>query len=127
MCCFKAITNGDGPYPEAGRIGKVVPLPTPVTVTRNVGDEGSDDEMSATSPVSTLDKRHAHCHTMSTRRVCWHRNTSVSMAEHALSVRVRTVQLYWLKTVNRIRGVPVQSRFFSSCPAIFINIKVKRI
>lgn len=37
---------------------------------------------------STLDKRHACSRTMSTRRVCWHRNTSVSTVEYSIAVRV---------------------------------------
>ena len=70
-----------------GTIGKVLPLPTPVKIAGRTNGDGSDDE-AGSSPVSTLDKRHAHTHTMSTRRVCWHRNTSISMKEHSLSVRV---------------------------------------
>lgn len=85
------LSNGDSPYPQTGRIGKVHPLPTPVHISnRNIDGDGSDEDISSTSPVSSLDKRHAHIHTMSTRRVCWHRNTSVSMVEHSLSVRVGT-------------------------------------
>lgn len=78
--------NGDSPYPQMGTIGKVLPLPTPVKIAGRTNGDGSDDE-AGSSPVSTLDKRHAHTHTMSTRRVCWHRNTSISMKEHSLSVR----------------------------------------
>lgn len=70
-----------------GPIGKVLPLPTPVEIAERTDGNGSDDDI-GTSPVSSLDKRHAHTHTMSTRRVCWHRNTSISMTEHSLSVRV---------------------------------------
>ncbi|KAJ7328120.1 FERM, ARHGEF and pleckstrin domain-containing protein 1 [Desmophyllum pertusum] len=69
-----------------GPIGKVLPMPTPVNITGRTDGDGSDDEVGS-SPVSSLDKRHAHTHTMSTRRVCWHRNTSISMTEHSLSVR----------------------------------------
>lgn len=70
-----------------GPIGKVLPLPTPVEIAERTDGNGSDDDI-GNSPVSSLDKRHAHTHTMSTRRVCWHRNTSISMTEHSLSVRV---------------------------------------
>lgn len=84
------VMNGDSPYPQMGPIGKVLPLPTPVDITGRTNGDGSDDE-AGSSPVSSLDKRHAHTHTMSTRRVCWHRNTSISMKEHSLSVRVRVM------------------------------------
>ncbi|KAL9964479.1 hypothetical protein ACROYT_G028125 [Oculina patagonica] len=80
------LLNGDSPYPQMGPIGKVLPMPTPVDIVERTEGDGSDDEIGS-SPVSSLDKRHAHTHTMSTRRVCWHRNTSISMAEHSLSVR----------------------------------------
>ena len=87
--------NGDSPYPQTGPIGKVLPLPTPVEITARTNGEGSDEDVSS-SPVSSLDKRHAHTHTMSTRRVCWHRNTSISMIEHSLSVRVSIVLAAWI-------------------------------
>lgn len=80
------LLNGDSPYPQLGPIGKVLPLPTPVEIAERTDGNGSDDDIGS-SPVSSLDKRHAHTHTMSTRRVCWHRNTSISMTEHSLSVR----------------------------------------
>ena len=79
--------NGDSPYPQMEPSGEVLPLPTPVEITGRVDGDGSDDEINS-SPVSSLERRHAHTHTMSTRRVCWHRNTSISMTEHSLSVRV---------------------------------------
>ncbi|XP_058965741.2 FERM, ARHGEF and pleckstrin domain-containing protein 2 isoform X1 [Pocillopora verrucosa] len=78
--------NGDTPYPQMGSGDKVLPLPTPVEITGIADGDGSDDEINS-SPVSSLERRHAHTHTMSTRRVCWHRNTSISMIEHSLSVR----------------------------------------
>lgn len=78
--------NGDSPYPQMEPSGEVLPLPTPVEITGRVEGDGSDDEINS-SPVSSLERRHAHTHTMSTRRVCWHRNTSISMTEHSLSVR----------------------------------------
>ncbi|XP_044170655.1 FERM, ARHGEF and pleckstrin domain-containing protein 2-like isoform X1 [Acropora millepora] len=78
--------NGDSPYPQTGPIGKVLPQLTPVEIMGRTSGDGSDDEANS-SPISSLDKRHAHTHTMSTRRVCWHRNTSISMQEHSLSVR----------------------------------------
>lgn len=87
------LMNGDSPYPQLGPIGKVLPLPTPVEITGRTTGDGSDEEASS-SPVSSLDKRHAHTHTMSTRRVCWHRNTSISMTEHSLSVRVSVSLLF---------------------------------
>ena len=86
------LMNGDSPYPQMGPIGKVLPLPTPVDITGRGTGDGSDDD-AGSSPVSSLDKRHAHTHTMWTRRVCWHRNTSISMAEHSLSVRVSSIVL----------------------------------
>lgn len=76
-----------------GPIGKVLPLPTPVEIAERTDGNGSDDDI-GNSPVSSLDKRHAHTHTMSTRRVCWHRNTSISMTEHSLSVRVSVFLLF---------------------------------
>ncbi|EDO33626.1 predicted protein [Nematostella vectensis] len=79
--------NGESDHHVVGRVGKIFPLPTPVNIHRSFSDGESDDDAAVTSPVTSLDRRHAHCHTMSTRRVCWHRNTSVSMHEHALSVR----------------------------------------
>lgn len=72
---------------------KVLPLPTPVEITGIADGDGSDDEINS-SPVSSLERRHAHTHTMSTRRVCWHRNTSISMIEHSLSVRVSVTTVY---------------------------------
>ena len=83
--------NGDSPYPQIGPIGKVLPQLTPVEIMGRTSGDGSDDEANS-SPISSLDKRHAHTHTMSTRRVCWHRNTSISMQEHSLSVRVSSEQ-----------------------------------
>ena len=93
------LLNGDSPYPQTGPIGKVLPLPTPVEITARTNGEGSDEDVSS-SPVSSLDKRHAHTHTMSTRRVCWHRNTSISMIEHSLSVRVSIVLAAWIHNPN---------------------------
>ena len=90
ICVSENLLNGDSPYPQMGPIGKVLPLPTPVEIAERTGCDGSDDDIGS-SPVSSLDKRHAHTHTMSTRRVCWHRNTSISMTEHSLSVRVSIV------------------------------------
>lgn len=87
ICVSENLLNGDSPYPQMGPIGKVLPLPTPVEIAERTDGNGSDDDI-GNSPVSSLDKRHAHTHTMSTRRVCWHRNTSISMTEHSLSVRV---------------------------------------
>ena len=87
ICVSENLLNGDSPYPQMGPIGKVLPLPTPVEIAERTDGNGSDDDIGS-SPVSSLDKRHAHTHTMSTRRVCWHRNTSISMTEHSLSVRV---------------------------------------
>ena len=87
ICVSENLLNGDSPYPHTGPIGKVLPMPTAVEIVERAGGDGSDDELNS-SPVSSLDKRHAHTHTMSTRRVCWHRNTSISMTEHSLSVRV---------------------------------------
>lgn len=87
ICVAENLLNGDSPYPQLGPIGKVLPLPTPVDIAERTDGNGSDDDIGS-SPVSSLDKRHAHTHTMSTRRVCWHRNTSISMTEHSLSVRV---------------------------------------
>lgn len=93
------LLNGDSPYPQTGPIGKVLPLPTPVEITARTNGEGSDEDVSS-SPVSSLDKRHAHTHTMSTRRVCWHRNTSISMTEHSLSVRVSIELASWIHNRN---------------------------
>ena len=92
ICVSENLLNGDSPYPQLGPIGKVLPLPTPVEIAERTDGNGSDDDIGS-SPVSSLDKRHAHTHTMSTRRVCWHRNTSISMTEHSLSVRVSILYL----------------------------------
>ena len=96
LCCALAnITessmNGDSPYPQIGPIGKVLPQPTPVEIVGRTSGDGSDGEANS-SPISSLDKRHAPTHTMSTRKVCGHRNTSISMQEHSLSVRVSSEQ-----------------------------------
>ena len=104
--------NGDSPYPEIGPIGKVLPQLTPVEIMGRTSGDGSDDEANS-SPISSLDKRHAHTHTMSTRRVCWHRNTSISMQEHSLSVRVSSEQcafyIRWI--LNRFSNKIILSKF----------------
>ena len=51
------------------------------------GSEDGENELKK-DKASTLDKRHASSRTMSTRRVCWHRNTSVSTVEYSIAVRV---------------------------------------
>ena len=79
----------------------MLPLPTPVEIAERTDGNGSDDDIGS-SPVSSLDKRHAHTHTMSTRRVCWHRNTSISMTEHSLSVRVSILSFFLFQ--NDIRA-----------------------
>jgi len=79
----------NGSEQQTGRC-KILPLPTPVIISRSgsSGEGSDDDDAGSSSPVSSLERRHAHANTMSTRRVCWHRHTSISMMEHALSVRV---------------------------------------
>eukprot|EP00794_Sanderia_malayensis_P010963 gene10963-12124_t len=62
--------------------------PSPIKISKSPREPDSDDEEAGTlERVSSLDRRHAHVRTMSTRRVCWHRNTSISMNEYTLSVQ----------------------------------------
>ena len=66
-------------------------MPLSVTIKRFPSkDYGSDSENSEflISGASTLDRKHAHVRTLSTRRVCWHRNTSISMNEYKISAQV---------------------------------------
>lgn len=64
--------------------------PLPPSIKRPSLDADSDDEGSYTvnDMYNSLDRRHAHSRTVSTRRVCWHRNTSISMQEYTLSLQV---------------------------------------
>lgn len=50
-------------------------------------DYDSDDDV-LDEGISTLDRKHSHVRTLSTRRVCWHRNTSISMNEYKISAQV---------------------------------------
>lgn len=62
-------------------------------------DTDSDDEgsYSMNEQYSSLDRRHARSRTISTRRVCWHRNTSISMKEYTLSIQVSVVKMFFSK------------------------------
>eukprot|EP00111_Clytia_hemisphaerica_P018200 TCONS_00053826-protein len=64
-------------------------FPPPPNIKRPSLDADSDDEGSYTvnDMYNSLDRRHAHSRTISTRRVCWHRNTSISMKEYTLSIQ----------------------------------------
>ena len=64
--------------------------PPPVSINHTASEADSDDEgsYSITEQFSTLEKRHAHSRTISTRKVCWHRNASISMKEYTLSIEV---------------------------------------
>jgi len=63
--------------------------PPPPVLKRSTADADSDDEgsYSLQEYYSSLDRRHAHARTISTRRVCWHRNASISMKEYTLSLQ----------------------------------------
>lgn len=61
----------------------------PIQIKKSTKEHDSDDEhVGSLERVSSLDRRHAHVRTLSTRRVCWHRNTSISMNEYKMSVQV---------------------------------------
>ena len=61
----------------------------PIHIKKSSKEQDSDDEhIGSLERVSSLDRRHAHVRTLSTRRVCWHRNTSISMNEYKMSVQV---------------------------------------
>ena len=59
-----------------------------MVVTKESGYESDNEKQGTKDQFSSLDKRYANCRTMSARRVCWYRNTSVSTVEYAISVRV---------------------------------------
>lgn len=54
----------------------------------SITDPEDGDNEEKKNKTTSLDKRHACSRTMSTRRVCWHRNTSVSTVEYSIAVRV---------------------------------------
>jgi len=64
--------------------------PLPVTI-RKYPSKGSDSDSENSEDLlrgaSTLERKHAHVRTLSTRRVCWHRNTSISMNEYKISAQ----------------------------------------
>ncbi|XP_028405562.1 FERM, ARHGEF and pleckstrin domain-containing protein 1-like [Dendronephthya gigantea] len=62
------------------------PVLEEVYISIESGSEDGENELKK-DKASTLDKRHASSRTMSTRRVCWHRNTSVSTVEYSIAVR----------------------------------------
>ena len=71
-------------------------MPLPIKIKRFPSkDYGSDSENSEclVNGGSTLDRRHAHVRTLSTRRVCWHRNTSISMNEYRISAQVVSFEI----------------------------------
>ncbi|CAB4010753.1 FERM, ARHGEF and pleckstrin domain-containing 2 isoform X2, partial [Paramuricea clavata] len=65
---------------------KSSPVLEEVMISTESGREDGENEAKKVK-ASTLDKRHACSRTMSTRRVCWHRNTSVSTVEYSIAVR----------------------------------------
>jgi len=64
-------------------------FPPPPTIKKTTADLDSDDEAGEypADNFSSLDRRHASAKTISTRRVCWHRNTSISMSEYIISIQ----------------------------------------
>ena len=71
------------------------PLPPSLKQRLSTGDEAGDSEdeegsYTLNDVYSSLDRRHARdrSRAVSTRRVCWHRNTSISMQEYTLSLQV---------------------------------------
>ena len=64
--------------------------PPAPNIKRGTSDVESDDEgaYSLQEYYSSLDRRHAHARTISTRRVCWHRNASISMKDYTTSLQV---------------------------------------
>ncbi|XP_046851919.1 FERM, ARHGEF and pleckstrin domain-containing protein 2-like [Xenia sp. Carnegie-2017] len=62
-----------------------LPIIDEVVVSITDPEDGDNEEKK--NKTTSLDKRHACSRTMSTRRVCWHRNTSVSTVEYSIAVR----------------------------------------
>ena len=63
---------------------------TGTTPEQDSAFEESEDDVS--SPSRSLD-RQSHHRANTTVHVCWHRNTSVSMADHARAVEVSPIRL----------------------------------
>ncbi|XP_065055765.1 FERM, ARHGEF and pleckstrin domain-containing protein 2-like [Rhopilema esculentum] len=62
--------------------------PTTITInSRSKDGESEDEEISTAEDVSTLERNHSRARTLSTRRVCWHRHTSIGMNEYKTSIQ----------------------------------------